>query len=162
MDPAQKDDTTMTTTIYTETRFVIANAAGRPADDLGGSPIFASEAAAEEAVESLAASGFDMDDYSVRELTTDDLTGDERDAMLAAVRDEGEAAARQELAAWGDVPAATWAALDALLVERFGVVIARGRGGDDVCKAHRLAHKLRDPKFYTARTKRAVNSGGAL
>ena len=22
------------------------------------------------------------------------------------------------------------------------------------------AHKLRDPKFYTARTKRAVNSGG--
>ena len=29
-------------------------------------------------------------------------------------------------------------------------------------KAHRLAHKLRDPKFYTARTKRAVNSGGAL
>lgn len=30
------------------------------------------------------------------------------------------------------------------------------------CKveAHRLAHKLRDPKFYTARTKRAVNSGG--
>ena len=29
-------------------------------------------------------------------------------------------------------------------------------------EAHRLAHKLRDPKFYTARTKRAVNSGGAL
>lgn len=28
-------------------------------------------------------------------------------------------------------------------------------------EAHRLAHKLRDPKFYTARTKRAVNSGGA-
>jgi len=27
-------------------------------------------------------------------------------------------------------------------------------------EAHRLAHKLRDPKFYTARTKRAVNSGG--
>ena len=27
-------------------------------------------------------------------------------------------------------------------------------------KAHRLAHELRDPKFYTARTKRAVNSGG--
>jgi hypothetical protein len=26
-------------------------------------------------------------------------------------------------------------------------------------EAHRLAHKLRDPKFYTARTKRAVNSG---
>jgi len=25
-------------------------------------------------------------------------------------------------------------------------------------EAHRLAHKLRDPKFYTARTKRAVNS----
>ena len=136
-----------TTETYTETRFVIANAAGRPADDLGGSPIFASEAAAEEAVESLAASGFDMDDYSVRELTTDDLTGDERDAMLAAVRDEGEAAARQELAAcgslaaWGDVPAATWAALDALLVERFGVVIARGRGGDDVCKAYRAGRE---------------------
>ena len=29
-------------------------------------------------------------------------------------------------------------------------------------EAHRVAHKLRDPKFYTARTKRAVNSGGAL
>lgn len=29
-------------------------------------------------------------------------------------------------------------------------------------EAHRLAHKLRDPKFYTARTKRAVNSRGAL
>jgi len=29
-------------------------------------------------------------------------------------------------------------------------------------EAHRLAHKLRDPKFYTARTKRAVNSGGVL
>jgi len=29
-------------------------------------------------------------------------------------------------------------------------------------EAHRLDHKLRDPKFYTARTKRAVNSGGAL
>lgn len=29
-------------------------------------------------------------------------------------------------------------------------------------EAHRLAHKLRDPKFYTARAKRAVNSGGAL
>ena len=29
-------------------------------------------------------------------------------------------------------------------------------------EAHRLAHKLRDPKFYTARTKRAVNSGGSL
>lgn len=28
-------------------------------------------------------------------------------------------------------------------------------------EAHRLAHKLRDPKFYTARAKRAVNSGGA-
>ena len=27
-------------------------------------------------------------------------------------------------------------------------------------EAHRLAHKLRDPKFYTARTKRAVNSEG--
>ena len=27
---------------------------------------------------------------------------------------------------------------------------------------HRLAHKLRDPKFYTARTKPAVNSGGVL
>ena len=27
-------------------------------------------------------------------------------------------------------------------------------------EAHRVAHKLRDPKFYTARTKRAVNSGG--
>ena len=26
-------------------------------------------------------------------------------------------------------------------------------------EAHRLAHELRDPKFYTARTKRAVNSG---
>jgi len=25
-------------------------------------------------------------------------------------------------------------------------------------EAHRLAHKLRDPKFYTARTRRAVNS----
>ena len=25
-------------------------------------------------------------------------------------------------------------------------------------EAHRLAHQLRDPKFYTARTKRAVNS----
>ena len=25
-------------------------------------------------------------------------------------------------------------------------------------EAHRLAHELRDPKFYTARTKRAVNS----
>ena len=25
-------------------------------------------------------------------------------------------------------------------------------------EAHRLAHKLRDPKFYTARTKPAVNS----
>ena len=29
-------------------------------------------------------------------------------------------------------------------------------------EAHRLAHKLRDPKFYTARTKRAVNSEGVL
>jgi hypothetical protein len=29
-------------------------------------------------------------------------------------------------------------------------------------EAHMLAHKLRDPKFYTARTKRAVNSGGVL
>ena len=29
-------------------------------------------------------------------------------------------------------------------------------------EAHRLAHKLRDPKFYTARTKRAVNSEGSL
>ena len=29
-------------------------------------------------------------------------------------------------------------------------------------EAHRLAHKLRDPKFYTSRTKRAVNSRGAL
>ena len=29
-------------------------------------------------------------------------------------------------------------------------------------EAHRLAHKLRDLKFYTARTKRAVNSGGVL
>ena len=26
-------------------------------------------------------------------------------------------------------------------------------------EAHRVAHKLRDPKFYSARTKRAVNSG---
>jgi len=136
-----------TTETYTETRFVIANAAGRPADDLGGSPIFASEAAAEEAVESLAASGFDMDDYSVRELTTDDLTGDERDAMLAAVRDEGEAAARQELAAcdslaaWGDVPAATWAALDDMLATRFGVVLASGRGGDDVLRAYRASRE---------------------
>ena len=25
-------------------------------------------------------------------------------------------------------------------------------------EAHRVAHKLRDPKFYSARTKRAVNS----
>ena len=33
-------------------------------------------------------------------------------------------------------------------------------GGSPLNKAeaHRLAHKLRDPKFYTARTKRAVNS----
>ena len=29
-------------------------------------------------------------------------------------------------------------------------------------EAHRLAHKLRDPKFYSARTKRAVNSEGSL
>jgi len=28
-------------------------------------------------------------------------------------------------------------------------------------EAHRLAHKLRDPKFYSVRTKRAVNSGSA-
>jgi hypothetical protein len=28
-------------------------------------------------------------------------------------------------------------------------------------EAHRVAHKLRDPKFYSARTKRAVNSGDA-
>lgn len=35
-------------------------------------------------------------------------------------------------------------------------------GGQPLNKAeaHRLAHKLRYPKFYTARTKRAVNSGG--
>ena len=26
-------------------------------------------------------------------------------------------------------------------------------------EAHRVAHKLRDPKFYSARTKRAVNNG---
>ena len=32
----------------------------------------------------------------------------------------------------------------------------------DAAEAHSLAHKLRDPKFYTARTKRAVNSGGVL
>jgi hypothetical protein len=29
-------------------------------------------------------------------------------------------------------------------------------------EAHRVAHKLRDPKFYSTRTKRAVNSGGSL
>ena len=32
-----------------------------------------------------------------------------------------------------------------------------GRGVNKA-EAHRLAHKLRDPKFYTSRTKRAVNS----
>ena len=33
-----------------------------------------------------------------------------------------------------------------------------GSAGPGKAEAHRLAHKLRDPKFYTARTKRAVNS----
>ena len=34
--------------------------------------------------------------------------------------------------------------------------------GDAGFGSGQLAHKLRDPKFYTARTKRTVNSGGAL
>ena len=29
-------------------------------------------------------------------------------------------------------------------------------------EAHRVAHKLRDPKFYTARTMHAVNSDGSI
>lgn len=130
-------------------RFVIVNVLNRPADDLGASPIFASETAADEAVESLADSGFDMDAYSVRELTTDDLVGDERVAMLAAVRDEAMETAQQEraecgsLAEWSDFLNMTpsWDALDAMLASRFGCVRARARLGDDVTAAYRGARE---------------------
>lgn len=131
------------TTTYTAPRFAIVNDSNRIADDLGGEPIFATEAEAEEAVESLTESGFDMDSYSVRELTTDDLSGAERDAMLEAVGEFAAETAEQELAecgslaAWGDVPAASWDALDAMLVGRFGVVRAPGRLGADVTAAYR-------------------------
>lgn len=138
----------MTTATYTETRYVIVNASGRPADDLGADPIFASEAAAEEAVESLAA-GFDVDAHSVRELTTADLAGDERAAMLAAVRAEAIETAQQEiaecgtLAAWSDFQGMTpsWDALDAMLVRRFGCVRARARLSDDVTAAYRAGRE---------------------
>ena len=137
----------MTTTTYTETRFVIVNASNRPADDLGASPIFATEAAADEAVESLTAAGFDMDAYSVRELTTDDLVGDEREAMLAAVRAEAIETAQQELPEFGGQLAEwesfldmtpSWDALDAMLLERFGCALD---GDNDVLNAYRKARE---------------------
>jgi hypothetical protein len=149
MDPGQKAEPTMTTTLptlraYTEPRFVIVNARGEFADDLGADPIFATEAAAEEAIESLTASGFDLDGYSARELTTNDLVGDERDAMLAACRAEGREAAQQEraecgeLAAWSDFLGMTpsWDALKAMLLARFGVELYRGRF-DEAVDAYR-------------------------
>jgi hypothetical protein len=135
---------------YTATRYIIVNAANRVADDLGDSPIFASEAVAEEAVTSLESVGFDMDAYSVRELTTDDLVGDEREAMLAAVRDEAVETAEQEmeacggeLAPWGSFVdmAPSWDALDAMLLARFGCVRAPGRLGDDVTSVYREARE---------------------
>lgn len=142
-----------TTTAYTAPRFAIVNDSSHIADDLGSSPIFATEAEAEEAIESLAnalGEDFDADDYSVRELTTDDLAGDERTAMLAAVREFAAETAEQELAecgslaAWGDVPAASWDALDAMLVGRFGCVRAPGRLGADVTAAYREGRESAD------------------
>lgn len=138
----------MSTTTYTAPRFVIVNARGEFADDLGASPIFATEAAAEEAIESLAASGFDIDGYSARELTTEDLVGDERDAMLAACRAEGREAAEQELAecgelaAWSDFAsmAPSWDALKAMLLARFGVELHRGRF-DEAVSAYRAGRE---------------------
>lgn len=131
------------TTAYTAPRFAIVDASNHIADDLGEEPIFTTEAEAEEAVESLTESGFDMSDYSVRELTTDDLIGAERSAMLEAVGEFAAETAEQEraecgsLAAWGDVPAASWDALDAMLTSRFGCVRAPGRLGADVTAAYR-------------------------
>lgn len=138
----------MTTATYTAPRFVIVNARGEFADDLGASPIFATEAAAEEAIESLTASGFDLDGYSARELTTNDLVGDERDAMLAACRAEGREAAEQELAecgelaAWSDFASMTpsWNALKAMLLSRFGVELYRGRL-DEAVSAYRAGRE---------------------
>lgn len=136
-----------TETAYTSPRFVIVNAENRPADDLGGDPIFATEAAAEEAVESLEAIGWDMDDYMVRGLTTDDLAGYEREAMLAAVRDEAIETAEQEIEACGELApwssfvdmAPSWDALDAMLLSRFGVV--RSRSDNGVTRAYRDARE---------------------
>ena len=138
----------MTTATFTEPRFVIVNARGEFADDLGAAPIFATEAAAEEAIESLTASGFDLDGYSVRELTTNDLVGDERDAMLAACRAEGREAAEQELAecgslaVWSDFTNMTpsWDALKAMLLSRFGVELYRGRL-DEAVSAYRAGRE---------------------
>lgn len=47
---------------------------------------------------------------------------------------------------------------DKLLAELERVQLALGKATE----AHRLAHKLRDPKFYTARTRRAVSSEGSI
>ena len=51
-------------------------------------------------------------------------------------------------------------AIDHLNADSRAILIAAHIGESPLNKAeaHRLAHKLRDPKFYTARTKRAVNS----
>ena len=44
------------------------------------------------------------------------------------------------------------------LHEKARALLKAERAPRNKAEAHRLAHKLRDPKFYTARTKRAVNS----
>lgn len=58
----------------------------------------------------------------------------------------------------------------ALYIERVEAAFVKGEyhilaEDGTVCTYDPVAgyfYKLRDPKFYTARTKRAVNSGGAL
>lgn len=80
MDPAQKETTTMKTA--TTARWIIENASGHIADDLGdqgrGDDFgWETEAAAEAALEDLAkTTGWDVSDYSVREATAEEIAHD--------------------------------------------------------------------------------------
>ena len=120
-------------------RFIIVNARGTLADDLGdqgrGTDLgWETEERAEEALAGLVDTlgpGFDADDYSVRELRTTDLSGDTREQLLTAVRDCGEECARAAVAACGSYdPAgemlpADRTALESMIAARFGAEIAR-------------------------------------
>ena len=80
-----------------------------------------------------------------------------RPQLLLRLTDDAQRERLDALAAtWGCTPQA---ALRRLLDE---ATTATTADVVTVLRAVLAAHKLRDPKFYTARTKRAVNSGGAL